>query len=121
MRSPMARPNPADNPSDSLVAASRAPAVARAATVLRLLAGERTGLGVSEIARRIGLVPSTCLHVLRALVEEGFVTFDEQKKTYNTGVGLLTLVREAMASNPFPRVVQPVLDEIAAGQQVTAA
>jgi len=59
--------------------------------------------------------------VLRALVEEGFVTFDDQKKTYNTGVGLLTLVRDAMASSPFPRVVQPVLDEIATEQHVTAA
>jgi len=106
---------------ESTGGASRAPAVARAASVLRLLAGERTGLGVNAIARRINLVPSTCLHVLRALVEEGFVTFDEQKKTYNTGVGLLTLVREAMASNPFPRVVQPILDAIAAEQQVTVA
>jgi len=106
---------------ESTGGASRAPAVARAASVLRLLAGERTGLGVNAIARRIGLVPSTCLHVLRALVEEGFVTFDDQKKTYNTGVGLLTLVREAMASNPFPRVVQPILDAIAAEQQVTVA
>ena len=65
---------------DNLVSpgAHRAPAVARAATVLRLLAGEAAGLGVSEIARRVGLVPSTCLHVLRALVEEGFVDFDAE-------------------------------------------
>jgi DNA-binding IclR family transcriptional regulator len=105
---------------DSNGGGSRAPAVARAASVLRLLASERAGLGVSEIARRVGLVPSTCLHVLRALVEEGFVTFDDEKKTYNTGVGLLTLVRDAMASSQFPKVVQPVLDGVAAELQVTA-
>src|ERR1700756_3104689 len=73
-------------------ASSRAPAVSRAASVLRCLAGEQSGLGVSEIARRVGVVPSTCLHVLRALVDEGFVAFDAQEKTYRTGVGLLTLV-----------------------------
>ena len=100
--------------------ASRAPAVARVATVLRLLAGERYGLGVTEIARRVGLVPSTCLHVLRALVDEGFITFDEQKKTYRTGVGLLTLVRDAMASSDFPKAVQPFLDQLAAEHHVTA-
>jgi DNA-binding IclR family transcriptional regulator len=116
----MAKITSVEDQDESTGGGSRAPAVARAASVLRLLASERTGLGVSEIARRIGLVPSTCLHVLRALVEEGFVTFDEQKKTYNTGVGLLTLVRDAMASSPFPRVVQPALDEIAAEQHVTA-
>jgi DNA-binding IclR family transcriptional regulator len=98
----------------------RAPAVSRAATILRLLSGERVGLGVSEIARRVGLVPSTCLHVLRALVEEGFVAFDEEKKTYRTGVGLLTLVRTAMSNNSFPQVVQPILDRLACDLPVTA-
>jgi DNA-binding IclR family transcriptional regulator len=105
---------------ESETAKSRAPAVARAATVLRLLAGERSGLGVSEIARRVGLVPSTCLHVLRALVEEGFIKFDSEKKTYLTGIGLLTLVRDSVASNEYPKVVQPALDNLAAQHQVTA-
>jgi DNA-binding IclR family transcriptional regulator len=98
---------------------SRAPAVARAATVLRLLARERSGLGVTEIARRVGLVPSTCFHVLRALVDEGFVNFDAEKKVYRTGVGLLTLVRDALASSEYPKVVQPALDAIAESHRVT--
>lgn len=98
----------------------RAPAVNRAATILRLLADERVGLGVTEIARRVGLVPSTCFHVLRALVEEGLVSFNEDKKTYRTGVGLLTLVRSAMANNTFPKVVQPALDGLVRNLPVTA-
>jgi DNA-binding IclR family transcriptional regulator len=106
-------------PSDSS-SSNRAPAVTRAASVLRLLAGEQAGLGVSEIARRVGLVPSTCLHVLRALVDEGFISFDDEKKTYRTGVGLLTLVRDAMANSEFPRLVQPVLDGLAAENSLTA-
>jgi DNA-binding IclR family transcriptional regulator len=101
-------------------ASSRAPAVSRAASVLRCLAGEQLGLGVSEIARRVGLVPSTCLHVLRALVDEGFVAFDAEEKTYRTGVGLLTLVRESMANSQYPRIVQPVLDTLAAENHVNA-
>ena len=101
-------------------ASSRAPAVSRAASVLRCLAGEQSGLGVSEIARRVGVVPSTCLHVLRALVDEGFVGFDAEKKIYRTGVGLLTLVRDSMANSQYPRIVQPVLDKLSAENHVNA-
>jgi DNA-binding IclR family transcriptional regulator len=97
----------------------RAPAVARAATVLRLIAGERSGLGVTEIARRVGLVPSTALHVLRALVDEGFISFDTEKKTYRTGVGLLTLIRDAMTNSEFPKAVQPALDQLATDHHMT--
>ena len=100
--------------------ASRAPAVARAASVLRLLASQQMGLGVSEIARRVGLVPSTCLHVLRALVDEGFISFDDEDKTYKSGVGLLTLVRDAMANSEYPKIVQPVLNKLAMKNNVTA-
>lgn len=109
-----------DSDGDDQVARSRAPAVARAATVLRLLARERGGLGVTEIARRVGLVPSTCFHVLRALVEEGFIKFDLENKTYATGVGLLTLVRDAMANSEYPKIVQPALDALALQNRVTA-
>jgi DNA-binding IclR family transcriptional regulator len=104
---------------DTMASASRAPAVSRAASVLRLLAVQQSGLGVSEIARRVGLVPSTCLHVLRALVDEGFISFDDQEKTYRTGVGLLTLVRDAMANSEYAKVVQPILNAFAAENSVT--
>jgi DNA-binding IclR family transcriptional regulator len=105
--------------SEGIEGRSRAPAVARAAAVLRMLSRERTGLRVTEIARRLGLVTSTCFHVLRALVNEGFITFDPDKKTYRTAVGLLTLVSDAMASNDFPRTVQPVLSSLSAEHRVT--
>lgn len=105
---------------NGLSSANRAPAVGRVASVLRLLAGERTGLGVNEIARRVGLIPSTTFHLLRALVEEGLVAFDSEKKTYRTGVGLLTLVRDAMASADYPKAVRPALDALANEFHVTA-
>jgi len=112
--------NPASGGGDPRFSASRAPAVSRAATILRLLAAEREGLGVTEIARRVGLVPSTCLHVLRALVDEGFTYFDSERKTYQTGGGLLKLVQDAAANSEYRRVVQPALDKLAAENGVTA-
>jgi DNA-binding IclR family transcriptional regulator len=59
------------------------------------------------------------LHVLRALVEEGVVDFDTEKKTYRTGVGLLTLARQALASSEYPKIVQPSLDRLVAAHRVT--
>ena len=115
-----ARKKVTEDDADALSARSRAPAVARAAAVLRMLSRERIGLRVTEIARRLDLVTSTCFHVLRALVDEGFITFDSDKKTYRTSLGLLTLVRDAVANNEFPRAVQPALDLLAAEHQVTA-
>jgi DNA-binding IclR family transcriptional regulator len=99
---------------------SRAPAVARAATILRLLAGGGPGFGVSDIARKVGIVPSTCYHVLRALTDEGLVAFDLTKKTYRMGAGLVTLAREALGANNFSRVVQPHLDRLALTHGVLA-
>ena len=99
---------------------TRAPAVARAAAVLRALARERSGLGVTEIARRVDLIASTCFHVLKALVAEGFVTFDPEKKTYRAGVGLLTLARDAISNSEFPTIVQPSLDRLAQELRATA-
>jgi DNA-binding IclR family transcriptional regulator len=116
----MAKSPRSDNTDEPGGLTHRAPAVSRAATVLRLLAGERSGLGVTEIARRAKLVPSTCLHVLRALVDEGFITFEVETKTYRTGIGLLTLVRDAMASNDFRNAAQPTLDRLATDYKVTA-
>jgi DNA-binding IclR family transcriptional regulator len=108
---------------DELLADSsrtRAPAVARAAAVLRALARERSGLGVTEIARRVDMIASTCFHVLKALVAEGFVTFDPEKKTYRVGVGLLTLARDAISNSEFPKIVQPSLDDLAQKLRVSA-
>ena len=111
---------PSPEPFPHLAKPSRAPAVARVASVLRLLSTAQNDLGVNEIARRVGLVPSTCLHILRALAEEGFVAFDPVRKTYTLGLGLLALVREGLASSDFPRRIQPLLDSLAAEHGVTA-
>ena len=98
----------------------RAPAVTRAAAILKLLSVQKVGLGVSEIARQLELFPSTCLHVLRALVDAGFVAFDSENKTYRTSIGLLSLVRNSLASRGFQQAVQVQLDRLAAAHHLTA-
>ena len=72
---------------------SKAPAISRAAAVLRLLGKSDAPLGLGAIARELGLVPSTCLYVLRALVAEELVSFDADTKRYALASGVLTLAR----------------------------
>ena len=101
------------------VETSKAPAISRAAAVLRLLGKSDVPLGVHSIARELGLVPSTCLHVLRALVAEELVSFDPDTKHYSLEAGVLTLARHWLRRNRFTDLAQPVLDRIGQTFDVT--
>jgi len=101
------------------VKASKAPAISRAAAVLRLLGKSDTPLGVQSIARELGLVPSTCLHVLRALVAEELVSFDSDTKRYSLEAGVLTLARHWLRRNRFNDLAQAALDRIGQKFDVT--
>src|ERR1700761_2508148 len=113
------RPPRADRALAQAVKESKAPAISRAAAVLRLLGKSDAPLGVQAIARELGLVPSTCLHVLRALVAEEFVSFDPQSKRYALEAGVLTLARHWLKRNPFSDLAQPMLDRIGRNFDVT--
>ncbi len=92
---------------------SKAPAISRAAAVLRLLGKSESPLALNTIARELGLNPSTCLYVLRALVAEELVAFDADTKRYALEAGVLTLARQWLRRNQFPDLAQPVLDRLA--------
>ena len=95
------------------------PAVTRAIAILRLLSRSRTPLGLKAIAQSLELVPSTTLHILRALMAEQLVRLDPPTKQYSLGVGMLPLARAALR-NDFPTLVQPRLDELSQRYPVTA-
>ncbi len=105
---------------DTSPASIKAPAIARAAAILRLLGRSEAPLGVNAIARELGLVPSTCLYVLRALAEEELVAFDADTKRYSLDAGVLTLARGWLRRDQFSDLVQPGLDRMAREHGVTA-
>jgi DNA-binding IclR family transcriptional regulator len=113
------RPPREDRELAKAVKASKAPAISRAAAVLRLLGKSDSPLGVQAVARQLGLVPSTCLHVLRALVAEEFVSFDPDTKRYALEAGVLTLARHWLRRNRFNDLAQPQLDRISQTFDVT--
>lgn len=88
------------------------PAVTRAVAILRWLGGHPEPAGVNQIARELGLVPSTCLHILRVLVQEGLVSFDARAKTYGIDIGILPIARNAIQQNDFAALAEPRLTEL---------
>lgn len=94
-------------------AGGKVPAVSRATAILRLLGGSGTPLGVNAIAREVGLVPSNCLYILRALAADEFVSFDPHTKHYTLGIGVLTLGQQWLMRDRFNDVARPILEQIA--------
>lgn len=95
------------------------PAVSRAIAILRLLGRVRAPLGVKAIARELELVPSTALHILRALVSDGLVRVDATKR-YSLGTGMLSLARAVLETSGFANLAQPELDRLSRDHAVTA-
>lgn len=96
------------------------PAASRAVAILRLLGRSDEPLGVNAIARSLGLVPSTCLHILRVLVDEKLAAFDAATKRYSLNAGVLTLARSFLRRSGFGELAQPALDRLSARYGVTA-
>ena len=96
------------------------PAVTRAIAILRLLSHNRTPMSLKAIAEALDLVPSTALHIARALVAERLLQVDPQTKRYRLGVGMLPLARAVLANSDFPSVVQPKLDALSGRYGATA-
>lgn len=95
------------------------PAVSRALAILRFLAQQTEPSTLKSISQELEMVTSTCLHILRALVEEQMVQVDAATKRYSLGVGVLSLARSVAEHNPFHTLAQPVLDKIADEWNVT--
>lgn len=96
------------------------PAVTRAIAILRLLSRSRTPQGLKAIAESLDLVPSTALHIVRALVAEDLLQVDPQTKRYRLGVGMLPLARAVLENGDFPSLVRPKLDDLSSRYGVMA-
>lgn len=92
----------------------------RAVAILRQLGKSAEPVGVNRLARDLGLVPSTCLHILRALAEEGLVAFDPQTKRYTIDVGILPIARGAIQRNGFATLIESRLNKLSRDFGVTA-
>lgn len=93
---------------------SKVPAVTKALTILEYLAHSQEAVGAVPLARKLDIVPSTCLHILRALDDEGLVMANPKTKQYSIGAGILSLARAYGRHNPLIQSTRDELDALAA-------
>jgi len=115
----------AKTPADAAISAAAPPeklvgALSSGLAVLRYLCAAPQAVGVSRIARDLGLHGSTCFNLLKTLVHEGLVVFDDATKTYSAGLGLVSLSRGVLEKASLANTLRPHLRELAAAHRVTA-
>ncbi|MGP0100717.1 MAG: IclR family transcriptional regulator, partial [Solirubrobacteraceae bacterium] len=85
--------------------------VARALALLDALRESERDLGVNELARRIGVSPSTASRLLGTLESAGIVQRDGQGP-FRLGLGLVTLADRVLARLDLRALARPVLVEL---------
>ena len=86
--------------------------VARALKLLEELRDSDTGLGVNELARRIGVNASTASRLLATLQAAGMVQRDSAGGPYRLGLSLVTLADRVIARLDVQALARPVLVEL---------
>jgi len=97
----------------------KAPAVARAVAILKVLARSEQPMGVNAIARELSIFPSTCFDILRTLAEDQFVDLDPKTKQYRLGVGLLSVAGALLRKDAMVKLLQPELERLSRSHDVT--
>ncbi|MDQ2095146.1 IclR family transcriptional regulator [Rhodalgimonas zhirmunskyi] len=95
-------------------------AVENAVKILRRLTQVDAPEGVATIARETGLNGSTTFNILKTLVKEGLVVFDEQTKGYAIGAGVMELAAPFLGRNPVD-IIRPVITDVCLRHQVLVA
>ncbi len=88
--------------------------VARALDILECLAAAEGGIALSEIARRLGLRPSTIHNILKTMRLRGYVDQDPQSSRYRLGLHCYDLARGALRGRNLPELARPLVQILAA-------
>ncbi|MCC7288021.1 MAG: IclR family transcriptional regulator [Burkholderiaceae bacterium] len=97
------------------------PAVKRSIGILDHLARASEPQSLSQVARAVGIIPSSCLHILRELANGRLVRVDEERKVYSLGWHILELARSLEERDGFAAVAQPYLGRIAGAHNAVAS
>jgi DNA-binding IclR family transcriptional regulator len=76
-------------------------------------------LGVSDIARRLGVAKSTAHRLLQTLVSRGFVEQDQTTGHYRLGIHLYELGQLALARNELRHAALPTVRQVAQATSLT--
>lgn len=90
-------------------------AVSNGVAILRSLSRLHEPVGVAAIARDAGVSVSSCFNILRTLVNERLVVFDDAQKTYRVGMGVLEFSAGILGVYQAD-LIRPELERISTGR-----
>ena len=92
------------------------PAASRALRVLRYLAGQPDPVTLERVASAVGLPRSTAYHLIRTMIDEGFVTHLAEEHRYGLGVAAFEVgtgyARQAPLQRIARRPLAALVDEV---------
>jgi DNA-binding IclR family transcriptional regulator len=80
--------------------------------IYEVAASNEPDVGVSELARSLGLSKAVVHRVVRTLVAADFFSFDEKLRRYRLGPGAVSVGLAALAQIEVPKVAQPFLERL---------
>jgi DNA-binding IclR family transcriptional regulator len=86
--------------------------VRKAVSVLRALASEPGGAGVSELARELALGKASAFRILQTLAALGLVRQDSDTRRYRLGPELVVLGQAAAEAVDFRRAARPLMEQL---------
>jgi DNA-binding IclR family transcriptional regulator len=95
----------------------QAPSVKKAFQILKLVSDTDGGVGISDLAKSLGIGKSTVHGITSALDELGAIIRDPVTKRYTLGFTLLELGRSAHSQIDLKDVARPVMEDLMARTQ----
>ncbi|GAA1542075.1 IclR family transcriptional regulator [Kribbella lupini] len=90
------------------------PASTRTLRVLTFLATQPGPVPMERIASAVGLPRSSTYHLLRAMIDEGFVVHLPEDKRYGLGVAAFEIGSAYLRHDPLERLARPLLAQLVA-------
>jgi DNA-binding IclR family transcriptional regulator len=94
-------------------------AVASALKILFHLSAIDTPIGVTPLARVLGLNTSTCFNILKTLVRDNLVEFDDRTKGYTIGMGVVDLAKGLFSRDIDVSSVKQMMEQVAQKHGIT--
>jgi len=86
----------------------------RAFAILETVAESREGIGLAELAKKVGLHNSTTFHLVKTMVALGYLRQSKQTKRYRIGRPLFALAAGALDEIELVSLATPVLEDLSA-------
>ena len=86
--------------------------IERAFAILEEVARHRDGIGLAELAKRVGLHSSTTFHLVKTMVQLGYVSQPKDSKKYRIGRRMFTLAAGALDEVELVNIATPILENL---------